>query len=378
MLSFLKRAEPVESVAPQVVGRTPLILRDIDVENDAVGTVKMDKPAETNASEIESFVKVVRDQALDLREENAKFASGWMTNLEVLTNRLSKISPMVDQLVAKLAERETALAQAIESRDDLQRKYVMVERERAVLQPRVARLDDELQETKNLLSAAHARIAQLDSDVLKASNYANELLNKVTISESLRNRSEEENAVYQQKNMEKDATINKLTRELARFTSDLEAASSELYRYEGQVNFYTERLGSYTEELDRANATISSLEAQVSNYKKDLSTLRFDTEERERRMTVDMAAKNKLIYDLEIKQSAMASKIEFLTRMNQRYREESKRQLEQVANLESSNRQLIDAFAANVESVGAVGPEPVQEQVVERPQPMLRAIGDDR
>ncbi|MEI8145695.1 MAG: hypothetical protein WCH83_09550 [Alphaproteobacteria bacterium] len=338
----------------------------------------MDKPAETNASEIESFVKVVRDQALDLREENAKFASGWMTNLEVLTNRLSKISPMVDQLVAKLAERENALAQAIESRDDLQRKYVLVERERAVLQPRVARLDDELQETKNLLSAAHARIAQLDSDVLKASNYANELLNKVTISESLRNRSEEENAVYQQKNMEKDATINKLTRELARFTSDLEAASSELYRYEGQVTFYTERLGSYTEELDRANATISSLEAQVSNYKKDLSTLRFDTEERERRMTVDMAAKNKLIYDLEIKQSAMASKIEFLTRMNQRYREESKRQLEQVANLESSNRQLIDAFAANVESVGAVGPEPVQEQVVERPQPMLRAIGDDR
>jgi len=338
----------------------------------------MEKPAETNSSEIESFVKVIRDQALDLREENAKFASGWMTNLEVLTNRLSKIAPMVDQLVSKLAEREVALAQAIESRDDLQRKYVLVERERAVLQPRVARLDDELRETKNVLSEAHARIAQLDSELLKASNYSNELLNKVTISESLRKRSEEENVVYQQKNTEKDATINKLTRELARFTSDLEAASSELYRYEGQVTFYTERLGSYTEELDRANATISSLEAQVSNYKKDLNTLTYDSEERERRMTVDMAAKNKLIYDLEIKQSAMASKIEFLTRMNQRYRDESKRQLEQVANLESSNRQLIDAFAANVESIGAAGPEPVQEEVVERPQPKLRAIGDDR
>ena len=49
----------------------------------------------------------------------------------------------------------------------------------------------------------------------------------------------------------------------------------------------------------------------------------------------------------EIKRSALDSKLDFLTRTNQRLREELRRSLDHVGNLEASNRKLLDLLSRN-------------------------------
>ena len=92
---------------------------------------------------------------------------------------------------------------------------------------------------------------------------------------------------------------------------------------------------------------LNSLQAELNQSRKDSSARLTQIEQREKVLTEALSIKEKQFYDCEIRRSALDSKIDFLTRTNQRLREDLLRQLDHIGNLKASNRKLLDLLARN-------------------------------
>lgn len=86
-----------------------------------------------------------------------------------------------------------------------------------------------------------------------------------------------------------------------------------------------------------------------------------------------MSIKEKQFYDSEIKRSALESKIDFLTRTNQRLREDLRRHLDHIGNLEASNRKLLELLARN-----SADEKELAQRESAKVTPILRAVPDSQ
>jgi hypothetical protein len=123
----------------------------------------------------------------------------------------------------------------------------------------------------------------------------------------------------------------------------------------------------------RANEAAISLQLQVEQLRKD-NLARVDQFEGRKAVVAEtLAIKEKQLTDSENKRLALEARVEFFGRMNQRLREEARRNLEHISSLEGTNRKLLDSLSRYSVSDRPDNVETVQPVPTPRAVPRLIA-----
>ncbi|VFU09900.1 protein of unknown function [Methylocella tundrae] len=328
-----------------------------------------------DGADIESLMSAVRDQAVELRCEHAKTVSNLSLSFDVLTNRLATIEPLLAKAMEAAGKSEASVALLTASNDEYRHKLAEAERDLGYYRPLAMKLDDDLRIARNHLTETERKFAALESDYAKTQGAANELFQKMASAELARQRAAEENVALVQRLNEHDFTIQSLLRETAVLKSETVSVASDLERAERESKSVADKYAVELEGASRAKTALNSLQAEFSQFRKDSAAQIEQIEERERVSAEALSIKEKQFYDSEIKQSALNSKVDFLTRTNQRLREDLRSHLDHIGNLEASNRKLLDLLARN----SAADEQEVDTRdlaTAGRTAPKLRAVSD--
>ena len=298
-------------------------------------------------ADITSLMSAVRDQAVELRCEQLKVASNLSFDFDVLTDRLSTIEPLLNKAMESARKSEASVALLTVSNDELKQKLSDAEGDLAFYRPLVTRLEDELKTARIQLQETDRKFTALETDHAKAQGAYNELFQKMASGEISRQRVIEENVALLQKLNEHEFTIQTLMRESANLKSEAVSITSDLERAEREAKAIAEKFTIEQDGNRRASAALNSLQAQFKQLRKDSAAQIEQIEGREANLTELLGIKEKQFYDSEVKRSALESKVDFMTRMNQRLREDLRRHLDHIGNLEASNRKLLDLLARN-------------------------------
>ncbi len=298
-------------------------------------------------TDLESLMSAVRNQAVELRGEHAKAVSNLSINFEVMTNRLSMIEPLLAKAMETASKSEISVGLLSASNEDYKRKLVEAERDLAYYRPLARRLDDDLRITRNSLTETERRFAALEGDHATAQGEHNNLFQKMASAEMARQRAAEENTALVQKLNEHESTIQSLLRETAHLKSETVSTAGELERAERESKSVADKYVAEREGNSRANAALNTLQAEFDQYCKESVERLRQAEERETAVTAILSTKERQLYESELKRAALDSKIDFLTRTNQRLRDDLRGSLDHVGNLEASNRKLLDLLARN-------------------------------
>ena len=82
-----------------------------------------------------------------------------------------------------------------------------------------------------------------------------------------------------------------------------------------------------------------------ARMEKDLKMRLAELEEQQQELIQKLALRDKQLYESDIKTAAVTSKVEFLTQLNQRLREDLRGHIDHSNMMEVSNRQLLEAMA---------------------------------
>jgi len=297
--------------------------------------------------DIPSLFAAIQNQALDLQCQFTKAVTDWTVALNVLTTRASTLDPLLNETLkaAKESRRSVELLTAANKEHKI--KAANAERDLLYYRPLALRLEDEVRVAKDQVEDQARRVRVLEGDNAKTVGEYNDLFQKLASAEARNQRLAEENLACLQKLNENDSTIQTLLRNAAQLKSELMATSTALERAEKESVDLAHKLTTENEELQRAQANLEATKLQLQMLKKDgLAQLR-EAEERERHTTDNAVAKDKQIYDLEVKLASVNSKNDFLDRAVQRLREDVRRHLDHIGTIEASNRQLLDSLSRN-------------------------------
>ncbi|MFZ4532746.1 MAG: hypothetical protein ACOYOJ_13160 [Alsobacter sp.] len=302
---------------------------------------KLDSPE----NEITSIMDALKEQALSLKCEQNKFISDWQIAVDLLAGRVSKIHPLLAKNMEAFADREREIVRVSASEAELSRRLLDAERDLSHYRPTAVRLEDELHRARNLLSDSQKRVEDLEAEREKSQRAFSDLANKAASDVAARQRLMEESATYLQKLQDHDTSLKALLRESSHMKSELVSRTSDAERLEAELGNLTKKLTTEFDEHSRSKGMVDTLRAQLAQARLDAITTVNDAEERERRALEMAASHEKQCHDLEIRQTALLSKIDFLERLNTRHRDELRRQLDQIGNLDASNRSLLDALS---------------------------------
>ncbi len=321
--------------------------------------------------ELSSLMNAVKEQAIFLKCEQSKLISDWQIGLELLTSRMATLQPLLTHALKSNVEREQVNSRLAASESDLKRRLAESERELMHYRPAALQAEDELRNVRAQLSDNQRHAIALEAEFAKSQGAINDLFQKVTTAEASRQRIIEENAAYSQKMREHDAALQTFVREAAQLKCDFVSANSDVERLEAELGTLTRKYAGECEEHSRVKTALETMQAQFAQLQKDSLARVKEAEERERRAAEGLSVREKQYYDLDVRQSALVSKVDFLTRTNQRQREDLRRHIDHIGNLEASNRQLLDALARNASGTEAVA----QDGMVQAP-PKLWAVNE--
>jgi chromosome segregation ATPase len=349
------------SVNPEESDRTVHALQPVKIQ-DAV-----------TDEQLASLMNAVKDQAINLKCEQAKIISDWQISLDLLARRTATLQPLLTKSLQANAERDQTIARLSSAEADLTRRLIDAERDLAHYRPLATQLEDELRVVRAQLIDSNRQGAELEAEYAKSQGTINDLFQKGATAESARQRALEESASYAQKLNELDASLQSMVRQTVQLKSELISSGGDVERLEAELRSVTKKLATECDEHARAKAAMETAQAQLAQVQKESQAQIKEAEERERRATEALSVREKQYYDLDIRQSALSSKVDFLNRTNQRQREDLRRHLDHIGNLEYSNRQLLDALARN-----AGADDPTQEVDDEQSsQPRLRVVPVD-
>ena len=321
-------------------------------------------------TDLDSLMSAVQNQALELRGRHASAVSSLSMDFEVLNNRLSTIGSRLNAAMEAAAKSEASVALLTTSNDDYRRKLSEADGELALLRPLTTKLEHELRLARNQLTETDRRLVAVETDHMAAQGTCNELVQKMSASDLARQRTMEENAALAQKLNEREFTVQSLLREAAHLKSESASITGNLELAERDAKLLADK---YTVELEgnsRSSAALNALQLQFAQFRKDSAAEVEQIEGRNAVLTETMTIKDKQIYDSENKRLALESKVDFLTLMNQRLREDLRRHLDHIGNLEASNRKLLDLLARDsIEGGQDIDPR----DAVARPGPKLIA-----
>jgi chromosome segregation ATPase len=330
-----------------------------------------------HTTDLQSLMSAVRQQAVELRGEHAQVASSLSLKLDVLTNRLATIEPLLAKAMEAAGKSDASVRLLTASNDDFKEKLAEAKRDLASYRPLAIKLQDEIRVARHHVAETDRRFAALDADHAKAQGARNELVQKMFSAELARQRMAEENAALAQKLNEQDFTIQTLLRETARLKSETVSLANDLQRAERELNAVAEKYAAELEAERRATGALNSLEAEFKQFQVDSASQIAQAEEREKALIEAVAKKEKQFCDSELKRSALDSKIDALTRTSHDLREDLQGQLDHIANLEASNRSLVDLVARHSAAEDQNG-ETAKAAPPLRAVPKLRAVPDSQ
>jgi chromosome segregation ATPase len=324
---------------------------------------------------IQSLIASVRSQAVEFRVQHSKAASDWTLGLNVLCSRIATLEPLLNKALQSANDRQREVDHLSLQNEEFKQKLADSERQLMHYRPLAMQLDEELRAAKAQLEEGARHMGDLEAEYAKSQGAFNELFQKLATAEAVGRRVAEEHLAYSQKLNENDLVIQTLMHETAQLKSDLTSVTCDLESAQKEASRLSARLGAEIDEHKRTKTALDSVTTQMLTLKKENASHSRENEERDRRSSESIASKDKQIYDLQVKLSGVNSKCDFLNREIQRQRDDLRRHLDHIGNLEGSNRQLLDALSRNAANKDAQG-DLTADQMSSGAGPKLRAISD--
>jgi chromosome segregation ATPase len=271
--------------------------------------------------------------------------SGLSLDFELLSNRLATMGSQVSSAVESARKSKASVAQLSVANDDYKRKLADAEHELEFVRPEMLRMQDELRTARKEFAEKERRAIALEAENTSAQKTHGELLDKLTSSDAARQRAIEERAAIGQKLNERDFSIQSLMHENAGLKSELASVVSNLEMAEREAKSMAEKYVAEQQASSRANEAAISWQLQLEQLRKDNIAQADQFEGRKAVVAESLAIKEKQLTDSENKRIALEARVEFFGRMNQRLREEARRNLEHISSLEGTNRKLLDSLS---------------------------------
>jgi chromosome segregation ATPase len=326
--------------------------------------------AGSSETELDSLMSAVKQQALDVSCEFSRL-SEVSALFGLLSSRIATLQPQVSRLIAEKAALEGELAQAIRARESADQRLADVDAELKHYRPIANKLDDELRVANTKLQRANSQISLFEGQISKMQGEENELTRKLCTAETEVVRFKEENQSIRQKALEQATLIQGLLREAAELKSLSSSAVADSERQEQRVLLLTEKLVAEKDTATKAAAQVTALELRHAHAIRELQMRLTEAEEREQTLISTLTTRDKDLYDRDIRHSGASSKIDFLTRLNDRLRDDMRRHVDHAAMLEASNKQLLETLSAKAQSDDSRD----RDRMAQHAPPTLRAVG---
>jgi chromosome segregation ATPase len=318
-----------------------------------------------------SLLGAIRDQAVALKVEQDRLASASKRELDVLMNRMTTLVPLFSKAIDSQREDKLAIAELAHVEIELKRRLADAEKEVGHYRPLAIRLEGELGGERSKLERFGRELAEFELRQIKAQRRIEDLQQQVATAESYAQRTAETNSALSQKVEECEFAIETLTREASALQSEITALTSDVTRQAAEIGDLTSRLAIERDTTSRAQMELRRVQADFDQFRGSAESAITDFEGRERRMLEAIAQRDWQINDYETRHIDQETRIESLLRKSDRQREDLVRHLAHIANLESTNRHLLDTLTRHATS----NEEPMLEakRTVTSP-PKLRAI----
>ncbi|KPF62606.1 hypothetical protein IP69_20220 [Bosea sp. AAP35] len=309
-----------------------------------------------SSHEVGQLMAAISDQSLELQTEFAKIAN-WSLQLDLLMTRTATMQQILPKFIQTSQEQAAQIEELSSVCHRQDREISGLHKELGHYRPLAMRYEEELHRSRAALDQAQGSLAALEAEHGRVQGEINGLLQKLSSTDSRVQRLSEERQVVEQKLLEKSAAVQNLSREIAMLRSDIVAATGENERLQRDIAALAEKMSG---EREAANEAAGQAQARITTALqtiKELEAQSLAAAERERRLSEDLGQRDKRVYDLEIKLSALQSKADFLTGVNQQLRTDLRHHIDHVGTLEQSNRQLIDAMSRHREAADAASPD---------------------
>ena len=309
-------------------------------------------PKPGSSHEVGQLMAAISDQSNELQAEFAKI-SNWSVQLDLLMTRTATMQQILPKFIQTSQDQAAQIEElgGVCTRQD--REIAGLQTEIGHYRPLALRYEEELHRSRAALDQNQTALAALEAEHGKLQSEVNSLLQRLSRADSRIQRLSEERQVVDQKLLEKSAAAQNLSREVAMLRSDLVAATGENSRLQRDIAALAEKMSSEREAANEASGQAQARIVSALQTIKELEAQAAAAAERERRLVEDLGQRDKSVYDLEIKLSALQSKADFLTGVNQQLRTDLRHHIDHVGTLEHSNRQLIDAMSRHRLATGA-------------------------
>jgi chromosome segregation ATPase len=252
----------------------------------------------------------------------------------------------------------------------LKHRLAQAERDLAHYQPSALQFESELRTLRHQYSALQSSAIAAENECRKALGTVNDLQQRLATSEAARQKLLEDNNSYRQRLQKHEITLPTLVREAAQLKSELAVAQNDREHLESEARAIGAKLSAECEEHNRAKELLMQAQAKIALLQNESQSKIAEAEERARHGAEKLAGFEQQIHDLEIRQSALLSKIDFLNRINQRQRDDLRRQSDHIGNLEASNRQLLEGAPP------VPFPRNADANFIDSPPQVFRAAGE--
>jgi preprotein translocase subunit YajC/DNA repair exonuclease SbcCD ATPase subunit len=322
-----------------------LIIRPIQRRATRGASVTDEEAQGEEGANVGSLMSTIQDQAVEIRGKHANAVSNLLLDFEILTDRIATIGSQVNRAVQAARKSEASVALLTTSNDDLKRKLSDAEREVVFLRPETNKLGEELRNARKQLTESERRLVTLEAECSSAQKACNDLLDKLATSDAARQRMTEEKTAVAQKLNERDFTIQALLRENTQLKSEAASMVSSVESAEQEARAWADKYTGEHDNNTRAGEAVISLQLQLEQIRKDNLSQVQHVEGRKSVISEALAIKERQLNESENKRLALEAKVDYLTKMNQRLRDEARRNLDHIGGLETSNRKLLDSLA---------------------------------
>jgi chromosome segregation ATPase len=325
-------------VAPPYLSQLPAVL-----ERGAGAPERQRAPREARIDEQLSTLMVgLKEDAVALKCQQERILSDWQLSLDQLTGKMATLQPLLAKTVQAGSDREQALSRSLSAETELKHRLAQAERDLAHYQPSAIQFESELRTLRHQLSTVQSSAIASENECRKALGMVNDLQQRLGTSDVARQKLAEDNNSYRQRLQKHEITLPILVREAAQLKSELAVAQSDREHLDSELAAIGRKFSAECEEHHRDKELLAQVQAKFALLHGESQSKIAEAEERARHSAEKLAGLEQQIHDMEIRQSALLSKIDFMTRINQRQRDDLRRQTDHIGNLEASNRQLLE------------------------------------
>jgi chromosome segregation ATPase len=321
-------------------------------------------------TEVENLMNSVKQQSVEISCQFASFAN-WSSEIEMLSARAATLQPLLTKLIEENTAQAAAIAEFERAKEIADQRISGLETEVDHFRPLAARLEEELSGVKEKYSSAQNMLSALEGQFAQHHTENNELIYALAKAESKATRASEENMAFRQKAQEHNAVIQNQMREVADLKSAISTKYRELQKQEELVADLSAKLAAAQQTGSHSASTLSSVLMREAQTEKELQTRLSESREQLKDMMQKLANRDKQLNAAEVKIAGLNTKIEFLTQLTQKLRDDMHLNTDQMNMIEKSSRQLAEGLARR--DMQETMPDG-EANVTKEARPKLRAV----